>query len=68
MIIESGIPIPEKGGYDFGSMQVGDSRFFEDYASAERMSNAGYNYASRHKGFKIMRRKCEGGWRVWRVS
>lgn len=68
MQYEKGVPIPKIVRYKFEEMEVGDSRFFEDFESAEKMANAGYGYAKSHPGFRVMRRKVEGGFRVWRVS
>ena len=69
MQIDKDIPIPKIKRYSFATMDVGDSIFCVDMADAERVSSAAYSYAKAHdSGFRVIRRKVEDGYRVWRVA
>lgn len=70
--IEKGVPLQNhqsKKKYPFAKMQIGDSFFFEELPEVESAQNAGKGYANRHNpGFKMTRRKVEGGYRLWRIA
>lgn len=69
MQAEKSIPIPSKTAYRFDRMAVGDSFFFRELADVENCSSAAYSYAKTHQnGFKMTRRKVDGGYRIWRVQ
>lgn len=70
--IETGVQMPRAirlKRYNFESMLVGDSMFFELLTEVESAQSAAYGWASRHnKGFRTTRRKVEGGYRLWRIA
>lgn len=69
MDIEKDVPLKPKKRYRFSEMQVGDSMFFETLAEVESASSAAYSFAKTHgNGFRVTRRKVEGGYRLWRVA
>lgn len=69
MQYEKDVPIPKLTRYHFDQMEVGDSVFFESVVEADNMASSANSYAKTHKnGFKVSRRKVEGGYRVWRVQ
>lgn len=69
MQAEKSIPIPSKTAYRFDRMAVGDSFFFRELVDVENCSSAAYSYAKTHQnGFKMTRRKVDGGYRIWRVQ
>lgn len=69
MRIDKDVPIPTIKRYDFATMQIGDSHLCETVEEAERMTSAAYSYAKHNnKEFRVIRRKVEDGYRVWRVS
>ena len=71
MNIESGIPTPAPGSRRgqgrhreaLEAMKVGDSILFQ----AENKAHS-FRYAGFHFGYRMSMRKCEDGWRVWRIS
>lgn len=70
--IDSDVPMsrsPVNKKYNFESMRVGDSMFFEQVSEVESAQSASKGYASRHdKNFKTSRRKVQGGYRLWRIA
>lgn len=66
MKIEKGIPVPPKGTNSlyrslFLPMVPGDSRLFDTESQA-----AGFRtYLSKQQGMRGVKRKVDGGWRVW---
>lgn len=69
--IDKNIPAPILGGakkYPLDQMVVGDSFFVPDDTARNRLSVATYRHATAHPGRKYSLRKCEGGYRVWRVA
>ena len=69
MQVEKSIPIPTKKSYFFDRMSVGDSFFFKELSEVECCSSAAYSYAKTHNnGFKMTRRKVDGGYRIWRIQ
>lgn len=69
MHIEENVPLPPMKRYRFSEMVVGDSMFFETLSEVESAASAAYSYERTHKiGFKVTRRKVEGGYRLWRVA
>ena len=69
MQAEKAIPIPVRKVYRFERMAVGDSFFFHELSEVESCSSAAYSYARTHdNGFKMTRRKVDGGYRIWRVQ
>ena len=70
MKIEKGIPIPEaricmKSAYaeTVQQMEPGDSVLMETEREADALRQAGIT-----RGYKMRRRKCDNGWRVWVVE
>ena len=69
MQVEKSIPIPTRKLYKFERMAVGDSFFFEELDEVENCSSSAYSYAKTHQnGFKMTRRKVDGGYRIWRIA
>lgn len=69
MHTEKSIPIPTVRRYRFEQMAIGDSFFFEELSEVESCSSAAYSYARTHgNGFKMTRRKVDGGYRIWRIK
>lgn len=69
MEIEKGKAIPKVRRYPFAQMDIGDSLFFEELTEVESAQNAGYAYGKAKKnGFKMTRRKTDGGYRLWRIA
>ncbi len=70
--IETGVQMPKPTRlkrYNFDSMQVGDSMFFEVLSEVESAQSAAYGWATRHNPqFRTTRRKVEGGYRLWRIA
>ena len=72
--IEEGIHMPPglaTGAklYHFEKMKVGDSMFFETFREVNSAQTSAYDWGLRHnKGFKVSRRKVEGGYRLWRIK
>jgi hypothetical protein len=69
MHIDENVPLPPIKRYRFDRMKVGDSLFFETLSEVESAASAAYSYERTHNiGFKVTRRKVEGGYRLWRVA
>ena len=68
VVIEVGVPLPEKGlvGWPHGDMEVGQS-FFVEGKTLSNVCNANHRF---HKklGWKFTARKVDGGIRVWRTE
>lgn len=69
MQVEKSVPIPTVKRYHFEKLAIGDSFFFEELSEVESCSSSAYSYAKTHKnGFKMTRRKVDGGYRIWRIK
>lgn len=69
MQAEKSIPIPKIRRYGFERMVIGDSFFFQELSEVESCSSAAYSYAKTHgNGFRMTRRKVDGGYRIWRIE
>jgi len=67
--IEKNIPIPpdRHNVYQFGTMTVGDSSFW-NVDGRERLASAASNYGRRTKKKFTVRAVKGGGYRVWRTK
>lgn len=66
--IDKNIPAPTaRGKYNFSSLCVGDSIFFEGLGHDSNPVAAAKRFARRN-GKKITVRKVQGGIRVWRIE
>lgn len=69
MVIEKGVPIPQKNGprsavgRTVEQMEVNDSVLVDTVGKAQNLLKAG-----KVRGRKMTFRKVDGGWRIWRIS
>lgn len=67
-MIETGIPLPQKReSYEFASLCVGDSVFYEGQNSQGKAVKAAFSHGNYH-GKKFSARTMDGGVRIWRVE
>jgi len=64
--IEKNVPFPDsRVKYPFADMKPGDSVWIDD--DSHRPKVAAFSYA-RYHGWKVICRKQDGGFRIWRVE
>jgi hypothetical protein len=67
--IQKDVPLNPLKRYRFAEMAIGDSMFFDTLQEVESAASAAYSFAKTHgNGFRVTRRKVEGGYRLWRVA
>lgn len=73
--IDKCVPVPaprhckNRNEFPFSQMEIGDSFLFDcDLAGENRLRSNALYFAKKNPGFTFCIRKCDGGYRLWRIA